>query len=220
MFDIPSSVDSIGWRDVFRTRVKYHLFVLLVALVVYRYVNLMFLHYVQNRSVVVNFYDPLLTSFHSISDGFWVNVTMFLAVCCLVKVFLTYPMRMILFGQAMLIMYGIRWATMYLCPLADPPGVTYIQDFISYSGAQISRDLFFSGHVGFLSLLFFTARGWWLRAILIVLLFVLVFLLLLGHIHYMLDIFCAPFFAYASFNMSKQVVCWLYASEPVSTNSH
>ena len=75
------------------------------------------------------------------------------------------------------------------------------------------RGICFLGHTGLLVLLLLVSDGWKSRLFLTVMLFTLVALLLLGHIHYMIDIFCAPFFAYASFSMSRQVLCFLYGNQ-------
>ena len=213
MFTGADVTEKMGWGEALQSRVKVHLLILVALLVVFRFVNLHVLYFVQNRPVSIPFHDPLLESFQSMPDGTWINIIIFLTLCSLVGLFYKFPLRLILLGQAMLIMYCTRWVTMFLCPFAAPPGVTYIQDFVSYGGGQISRDLFFSGHTGLLVLLLLVSDGWKSRLFLTVMLFTLVALLLLGHIHYMIDIFCAPFFAYASFSMSRQVLCFLYGNQ-------
>jgi len=105
--------------------------------------------------------------------------------------------------------YGIlmlfRILTLSIFPLKEPAELIYLQDpFLNdliYPG-RMTVDLFFSGHMGLLLLLYFFSK----RMIFIVLAVILGCLLLVQRIHYSIDVLAAIPFAYISFIVTIQLI--------------
>jgi hypothetical protein len=100
----------------------------------------------------------------------------------------------------------IRYFAIYMVPLEPPAGLVVLKDpftnFI-YGGYFVTKDLFFSGHVGTVFLVLLSARTKVQRRVLLVASMVLAFFLLLQHVHYPIDVLASPVFAVASFNLAK-----------------
>jgi membrane-associated phospholipid phosphatase len=97
---------------------------------------------------------------------------------------------------------------MFLLPLEPPALLIPLRDpFVQYlgTGTLLTKDLFFSGHTSTLFLLFLTARGARLKAIFVVCTVGVAISVLLQHVHYSVDVFVAPFFAYAAYRVALAI---------------
>lgn len=108
--------------------------------------------------------------------------------------------------------YGIamsfRWLAIILVPLEPPPDLIILVDpFTSMvnSGPVLTKDLFFSGHTTAMSLLACSAPGGRLKAVLIVLTFVIAVMLLIQRNHYTVDVVVAPAMAYIGWRIARNV---------------
>jgi len=111
--------------------------------------------------------------------------------------------------QAYALMLFIRLITMYLVPLEAPQGIIPLHDpFIEqffYGQVRITKDLFFSGHVATVTLLYLVnpdpKRNWvYVSGIISVSV-----LILLQHVHYSFDILAAPFFSWGAWKVMSSV---------------
>jgi hypothetical protein len=78
-------------------------------------------------------------------------------------------------------------------------------DFVVGDGSVLTRDLFFSGHTSTMFLLFLTATARPLRLLFIAGTMLVGACVLLQHVHYTIDVFAAPFFAYGSYRIVKNI---------------
>ena len=95
--------------------------------------------------------------------------------------------------------FAIRAFFLILTHLA-PPNIQF------YRGMSTGADLFFSGHVGYaflLALMFWRNR--FFRILFIALSIAMAALVLLGHLHYSIDVFAAFFIVYVIFTIAKRV---------------
>lgn len=95
--------------------------------------------------------------------------------------------------------FAIRAFFLILTHLS-PPNIEY------YKGMSTGMDLFFSGHVGYaflLTLMFW--RNKFFRILFIALSIVMAALVLLGHLHYSIDVFSAYFIVYVIFIVAKRL---------------
>lgn len=95
--------------------------------------------------------------------------------------------------------FAIRSFFLILTHLS-PPNIEY------YRGMSTGMDLFFSGHVGYaflLALMFW--RNKFFRILFIALSIVMAALVLLGHLHYSIDVFSAYFIVYVIFIVAKRL---------------
>lgn len=97
------------------------------------------------------------------------------------------------------IFFAIRSFFLILTHLS-PPNIEY------YMGMSTGSDLFFSGHVGYaflLALMFWRNR--FFRILFIALSIAMAGLVLLGHLHYSIDVFSAYFIVYVIFVIAKKI---------------
>jgi len=111
-----------------------------------------------------------------------------------------------------LIAYSIllifRIITIAVTHFQAPPELITLHDPVSdlvYGSKSITRDLFFSGHIATISLVYLCLAKKTDKHYLLFVAFSVAMLLLLQHIHYTIDIICAPFFALGSLWLSKKM---------------
>lgn len=117
-------------------------------------------------------------------------------------------------GRAIKIFWGIsimgltRCVVMYLVPLDPPIGIIPLRDpFVEgafYDNKVLVKDLFFSGHTSNMVLLTLFMDIKWIKNILVIASIVVGYLLMVQHVHYAIDIFAAPFFAYLAYKLSSK----------------
>jgi hypothetical protein len=149
--------------------------------------------------------DPLLATFPP-TDMTWVIFTLvYLGIVMAVIAFSLDPDRLALALQAYALCIVFRIMAMYLLPL-EPPIVTiplrdpFVETF--GSGQLLMKDLFFSGHTSVLFILFLTASRGWLKWTFLVFTLAAATAIIIHHTHYTVDVFVAPFVAYAAYRIA------------------
>jgi hypothetical protein len=108
--------------------------------------------------------------------------------------------------QAYCFLLILRICTLFLFPLEPEQSLVPLQDpFIGrffYSNAVITKDLFFSGHVSTLFLIFLVNPLRQLNLLFLVSTFILAGLILIQHVHYTADVLAAPVFAWISYTLA------------------
>lgn len=94
----------------------------------------------------------------------------------------------------------VRMITLYTFTLEPPIGIIPLTDplitKIAYGNVVYLKDLFFSGHVATLFLLFLLEKNKIRKIILLVSACIVTFLVLWQHVHYSVDVFFAPIFVW------------------------
>ena len=111
------------------------------------------------------------------------------------------PTRFIKYLQIYSFVIFARLFCILFTPLEAPIGVIPLEDFIIYGKEVITKDLFFSGHVSSLFLLYMIANNRILKYINLAITLVVSFLILAQHIHYTVDIVVAPAIVWAIFSI-------------------
>ena len=97
---------------------------------------------------------------------------------------------------------------MWLTPL-DPPYDVYplMDPLVEYvgTGMPLTKDLFFSGHTSTLFLLFLVTPTGVLKRLFLACTVLVACAVLVQHVHYAIDVFVAPFFAYAAFAITRRL---------------
>lgn len=216
---MPKLVDR--WRGAWRIRFfrdQFFVSILgfLVALVVLR----IFLDYIETRNGIT-LSDPL-TSFFSPVDFKWITPSFVYSGLLLGLISLSlYPYTLLLAVRSLVVMILLRITCLFLLPLNPPPGaIPLVDPLIQWPGthAVFTHDLFFSGYVGALALLAFTAQWKDLRFIFSSAAIVVSILLLLQHTHYTIDVVAAPCFAYVAYAIAKWITVVEVSSPPVSAH--
>jgi hypothetical protein len=115
------------------------------------------------------------------------------------------PLRLLVALQSYVVMVLVRVLAMYITPLEPPPGLIPLIDPVAQyvgSGVVLTRDLFFSGHTATLALLAFAVADRSIKVFFSVCAAVVGVLLLWQHVHYTVDILCAPFFALGCYHVT------------------
>ncbi len=108
--------------------------------------------------------------------------------------------------QAYCILMLLRFCTLLLVPLEPQLSLVPLQDpFIGrffYSNSVVTKDLFFSGHVSTLFLVFLANPVPRLSKLLLASTCLIAGLIIVQHVHYTIDVLAAPAFAWLSFKIA------------------
>jgi hypothetical protein len=103
-----------------------------------------------------------------------------------------------------------RIITLYFVTLEPPQDIIPLIDplvtKIAYGNVVYLKDLFFSGHVSTLFLLFLLEENKARKTVLLTSTFVVAFLILWQHVHYSIDVLTAPIFAWAIHSMALKIL--------------
>jgi hypothetical protein len=164
--------------------------------------------HVETRKGVVLF-DPVLAELpvHSVDTPLFVLLYGGMLLCW--GSLLRSPLLFLRALSAYGILAFFRSGAMLLLPLEPPPGmITLIDPVVQAArvgGNALTKDLFFSGHTSGLALFFFCAQSRWVKGLLLIGLCGVGVGVLLQRVHYTIDVYCAPFFAYCAFQASGVV---------------
>ena len=119
------------------------------------------------------------------------------------------PYIFLLFAWSYIFVTVMRALTITFIPLNPPMGLEQLIDPLSntfYGNATITKDLFFSGHTTTIFLIFLCLKKPADKILTLTATFFLAILLMLQHIHYVIDIVAAPVFTYISYLIGKKIV--------------
>ncbi len=147
-------------------------------------------------------FDPILAQLPSIDSSTLIFTLTYSALTIFILSNLPNPIRFIKGLQAYTLLLTLRTITIFLVPLEPPIGMIVLKDTVSNffmnsgSGGYIVKDLFFSGHVSAIVLFLLVAENKVLKIILGILAVTIGSLILLQHVHYVIDVVAAPFFSF------------------------
>ena len=197
---------SLSWKHVLRSNVKFLYLATILCLIIFWHFNLAMMLLFQHRSLSIPLLDPILHMIPPHAVSLELNLLSYTAAITALIYLAKKPRLLLIAIQALLMMWILRWLTIYLLPLATPPNKVPLPDLLAYSHYNISRDLFFSGHTAtIVILLLLTKANRFMSIFMGLLLLAIVSLLLIGHQHYFLDILCAPFFAYTCYRIATKI---------------
>jgi hypothetical protein len=196
----------MNWKSFFnihRSRNEFIITVILLAILMLSFSQ--FLQFIEKRKGVI-LPDPLLNSFSPI-DFTWLTFSLiYLSIIVFFISVIKEPDKILIALQAYCLMVIFRTIAMYLVPLEAPKTIILLNDpFVQLfgKGEILTKDLFFSGHTGTLFLLFLLSENKVLKAIFLISTTFVGAAVLLQHVHYSIDVFIAPFVAYASYRIIK-----------------
>lgn len=192
-----------AWKEVtFRSQLLLTLF---VGIFLYFIIS-KFLTFIETRPGQL-LDDPLLKRLE-VQDMSWYTFLILYGAITTAVIHLAFYPRYLLMGmQAFCVVSIMRIFAIFLFPLEPSPLMIHLQDpvlnYIIADGKLISKDLFFSGHTSMMFLLFMAVRNRILKIIFFILTIVVAVLLLVQHVHYTIDVICAPFFTWISYKMAE-----------------
>lgn len=162
-----------------------------------------FLLFVEERSGIL-LSDPLLKVLPVVDVTWFTFVVIYLGLFVAIGHLIRYPKQFVAATQAYIIMIIFRAIAMYLLPLEPPAGMVPLRDpvvEIFGTGQLLLKDLFFSGHTATLFLFSLTAQTKKMRSFFVILTLLVGAAVLIQHVHYSIDVFAAPFFAFTAFKI-------------------
>lgn len=192
-----------SWSDSkFKTQFVVTFALLSILLVSLSY----FFAYIEARSshvvndVVLNLVDPVDVSLFTFLIIYAAAIYTIIVVIRQPKLFLTAV-------QAYALMLFIRLFTLYFVPLEAPQGIIPLHDpFIEqffYGQTRITKDLFFSGHVATVTLLFLVNPNERLRWMYVTVIILVSILIMWQRVHYSFDVFAAPVFTWVAWKIAN-----------------
>jgi hypothetical protein len=104
----------------------------------------------------------------------------------------------------------LRIFTLYVVTLEPPQGIIPLIDPLvtkfAYGNVVFLKDLFFSGHVSTLFLLFLLEENKTRKTLLLTSTCIVAFLILWQHVHYTIDVLSAPLFAWAVYSFVTKIL--------------
>ncbi|MFN8267620.1 MAG: phosphatase PAP2-related protein [Chitinophagales bacterium] len=170
-------------------------------------------------------FDPILAQLPSIDSSALIFTLTYTALTIFILSNLPNPIRFIKGLQAYTLLLTLRTITIFLVPLEPPIGMIVLKDTVSNffmnsgGGGYIVKDLFFSGHVSAIMLFFFVAESKTLKIVLAILAVAIGCLILLQHVHYVMDVVAAPFFSFLALKTVTTVNKQFFASPIAIKNS-
>ena len=119
------------------------------------------------------------------------------------------PTIFVTFAWCWILLSVMRLLTITFVALDPPVGLIVLKDPISnffYGEKFVTRDLFFSGHTSTVFLLFFCLPGRKDKTLALLATISVGVLLMIQHVHYSLDVFCAPLFSWIVYTIVRRYV--------------
>jgi len=196
------------WKSFFQNSKKRTEFIItLIVLVALMLTFSQFLVFIEKRNgVVLN--DPILNLFNPVDLTWWIFSLIYLSLVLFLINIIKNPNKLMIALQAYGLMVAFRVIAMYLTPFSAPEKLILLNDpFVQLFGEGdiLTKDLFFSGHTGTLFLLFLMAENKKIKVIFLLATIIVGSAVLFQHVHYSIDVFVAPFVAYASYRIIKNL---------------
>ncbi len=185
----------------FKVRFFASVIVLALSLFVYR----RFLDFAEGRSGIV-IPDPILKLFGPLNLTWLIFILIYICLVIGILVLFKHPERMLLAFQTYIAVVIVRIIAMYLVPFDAPEKIIVLKDpFVETfgSGESLTKDLFFSGHTATLFMLFLVVESKRMKYVFLGSAVVVGISIIIQHVHYVIDVFAAPFFTYVCFKFAK-----------------
>lgn len=198
----------MNWKEflkVKRNRIELAVTLILLAVILTLLTN--FLNFVEARQGAV-LSDPILNLFNPVDLTWLTFALIYISLVVAIATLIKNPKRLMFAIQVYSLMIAVRIAAMYLLPLEPPAKIIILNDpFVEFfgSGQTLTKDLFFSGHTATLFILFLVSEKKIIKSVFLISTIAVAMSLLLQHVHYTVDVFAAPFFAYVSYMIIKLV---------------
>ncbi len=197
-----------NWHSAFANKAFIIISLLgLLVLITLAILSPYFYSFIENRSGTL-IHDKVLQVIPPVN----VSVPIFIIIWSTIVLFFVRSIRQpIVFGRMVLaysIFTSFRYLAIFLVPLEPPVGILELKDpftDIFYGGSFVTKDLFFSGHLGLEVLFLLVMTKKQDKFILGMACMLLAMLLLVQHVHYTIDVLAAPLFSLLSY-LSAQVV--------------
>lgn len=198
-----------NWRKVLYNKIsRGNLIGGIVALTCLAIFSYYFFDYIENRAGGVVMNDWVLQWLPAKDVSIPIVFLEFSVVILFIIRSATNPTMVITFLIAYIFILATRSITIGITQLRPPLGLIELKDPIAnliYRSKLSNRDLFYSGHTSLLFLFYLCSNKKADRYYMLLAVISVGILLLIQHVHYTIDVVCAPFFAYGCFWLSKRI---------------
>lgn len=196
------------WKQFFDDKKAIYVIILTVIILI-AILNLFgrFLLYIEKRPGVA-IHDPLFAYFTAVDFNTPIFILIYGSLLTGLLSLIPHPKHLVIALQTYSLMVVFRFIAMYLTPLEVPEGIINLRDpfvFTLGTGQMVTKDLFFSGHLASLTILFFTAKNKYLKWMYFSFGIIVAVMIFFQKAHYTIDMIAAPFFAYTSFMIAKKI---------------
>jgi len=199
-----------NWHEAWLNQVfRRTLMITLAVLPLILMVTNQFFNYIQDYKGGVVLNDWVLKELPSKNVSlpisfFMASVTFLVVIRCI-----SHPKMFIMTLISFSLLLIARIISISATRLMAPAGLVELKDPICnlmYGSRCITRDLFFSGHTATLCILYLCSFKKTDRYYILFALMCVPILLLIQHVHYTVDVVCAPFFAFGCFWIARKIV--------------
>lgn len=198
---------SHNWIDVlkdknFRTQ---FFFTMLSYIFLFKYCRIVMAIFENRKGIQIH--DKFLALLPSIDASNLIFILTYTVLVIFIITTIVNPKHFLKAMQAYCLLMIMRTICIYLVPLEPPIGMIILKDTISnyfmsgHCGKYIVKDLFFSGHVSTAVLFCILTENKKIKKILITLTIIIAILILLQHVHYLIDVVAAPFFSFLAYSI-------------------
>lgn len=216
-----SSLEELAnrWRDaLYNTRYRAEFIITWILSFAVIWFNPHFFNAIQQRSgMLLN--DPVLAILPPTDLSNYIFLMIYGSVVLVMLYILTYPSLFVRGIQAFVLLNVVRYISIYLVPLAEPAGLIYLQDPFLESAVyqnQVTKDLFFSGHVSTVFLFGVMVYNRYLKGFFYFAAMMIGAMILLQHAHYTIDVLAAPFFAWGVVKVTTKYGEWIEKRYPIT----
>lgn len=196
--------NNLSWKSYLREKNFLIEFIITISLLIIVLISFsQFLNFVEARNGT-QLNDPILKLFSPIDFTWIIFGIIYVSIISFFIFLIKYPKKLIFSFQCYTLLILIRIIAMYLVPFDAPKKIIPLIDpFVEIfgTGQVLTKDLFFSGHTATLFLFFLIIENKILKFIFLFLTIIVGVALILQHVHYSIDVFAAPFFAYAAYKI-------------------
>jgi hypothetical protein len=167
-----------------------------------------FFNYVQHRpGTAIN--DWLLSSFAPKNMSLYIFLLIYPVIILSAIQFSFDPPLLLKVLQAYVLLLFLRIVTLYFISLEPSSAIIPLEDpfigYFFYGKNIITKDLFFSGHLSTMFLLFLANPARPIKYLVGLLSLLTAVFILMQHVHYTIDILAAPLFAWGCFKIVKLI---------------
>lgn len=124
---------------------------------------------------------------------------------------MAHPDRLVKGLQALALVMLARTMAIYFVPLEPPRDMIFLQDpvaafFLHTPDVAITKDLFFSGHISIITILFLCSANKYVKWYAFICTVAVAILIVWQHVHYTMDVLAAPIVSYSCYRM----VDWMH----------
>ena len=197
------------WGEAWKSAVfRFKVVITLVVLIFIAILMSTFLSYIESRSgFTIN--DGILNRVSPRNFSLSIFLLIYSVIILAMVNLISNPFLLLRGLQAYGLLLLMRIACLYLIPLEPEKFIIPLDDpilgYFFYKGVFVTKDLFFSGHISTMSLLFFVIPSRFLKYFFLTATLLVASFIIIQHVHYTIDVIAAPLFSWISYKLAGRL---------------